>query len=188
MSRAEKSEFFKAALQHMEFYDFPLREFEHTDLTFDLIVSAACFAQLKRHRMATLTSQNYDPEFSVTMPPSVEDIGAAGEFMAVIDQTNDTFARLKKEVGEAANYILTNAHRRRVLLKTNVRELYHISRLRQDQSAQWDIRRIVGMMADEARSVLPLSLMLLGGKDLFPQVYKKVFGRDPKHLPPDLLK
>jgi thymidylate synthase ThyX len=188
MSRAEKSEFFKAALQHTEFYDFPLREFEHADLTFDLIVSAACFAQLKRHRMATLTRQSYDPELGVTMPPSVEDIGAAGEFMAVIDQTNDTFARLKKEVGEAANYILTNAHRRRVLLKTNVRELYHISRLRQDQTAQWDIRRIVGMMADEARAVMPLSLMLLGGKDLFPQVYKKVFGRDPKHFPPDLLK
>lgn len=188
MSRAEKSEFIKAALQHMEFYDFPLREFEHADLTFDLIVSAACFAQLKRHRMATLTRQNYDPEIGVTIPPSVEDIGAAREFMAVIEQTNDTYARLKKDVGEAASYILTNAHRRRVLLKTNVRELYHLSRLRQDQTAQWDIRRIAGMMADEARAVMPLSLMLLGGKDLFPQVYKKVFGKDPKHLPPDLLK
>jgi len=188
MSRAEKSDFIKASLKHMEFYDFPLREFEHADLTFDLIISAACFAQLKRHRMATLTRQNYDPELGVTIPPSVEDIGAAGEFMAVIEQTNDTYARLKRDVGEAANYVLTNAHRRRVLLKVNVRELYHISRLRQDPTAQWDIRSIAGMMADEAGAVMPLSLMLLGGKDRFPQVYKKVFGRDPKYFPPDLLK
>jgi flavin-dependent thymidylate synthase len=188
MSRAEKSEFIKASLQHMEFYDFPLREFEHADLTFELIISAACFAQLKRHRMATLTGQSYDPELGVTIPPSVEDIGAAQEFVAVIEQTNDAYARLKKEVGEAANYVLTNAHRRRVLLKVNVRELYHISRLRQDQTAQWDIRRIAGMMADEVRAVMPLSLMLLGGKDRFPQVYRKVFGRGPKLLPPDFLK
>jgi flavin-dependent thymidylate synthase len=188
MSRAEKSEFIKASLQHMEFYDFPLREFEHADLAFDLIVSAACFAQLKRHRMATLTRQDYDPELGVTIPPSVEEIGAAGEFMAVIERTNDAYARLKKEVGEAASYILTNAHRRRVLLKLNVRELYHISRLRQDPTAQWDIRRIAGMMADEARAVMPLSLMLLGGKDRFSQAYKRIFGRSPKYLPPDFLK
>ncbi len=188
MSRAEKSEFIKASLQHMEFYDFPLREFEHADLTFDLVVSAACFAQLKRHRMATLTRQSYDPELGATIPPSVEDIGAAGEFLAVIEQTNDAYARLRKEVGEAADYILTNAHRRRVLLKVNIRELYHISRLRQDATAQWDIRRIAGIMADEVRAVMPLSLMLLGGKDRFPHVYKRIFGRNPKYLPPDPLK
>ncbi len=188
MSQAEKSEFIRSSLEHMEFYDFPLREFEHADLTFELIVSAACFAQLKRHRMATLTRQRYDPELGVTIPPSVEDIGAAGEFLAVIEQTNDAYARLKREAGEAADYVLTNAHRRRAILKVNIRELYHISRLRQDATAQWDIRRIVGKMADVAREVMPSSLMLLGGKDRFPRVYKKVFGRDPKTFPPDFLK
>jgi flavin-dependent thymidylate synthase len=188
MSQAEKSEFIRSSLQHMEFHDFPLREFEHADLTFELIVSAACFAQLKRHRMATLTRQRYAPELGVTIPPSVEDIGAAGEFLSVIEQTNDAYARLKREVGEAADYVLTNAHRRRALLRVNIRELYHISRLRQDATAQWDIKRIVGIMTDEAGEVMPLSLMLLGGKDRFPQVYKKVFGRDPKTFPPDFLK
>ncbi len=73
---ARRKEFVRAAFRRMEFYDFPLREFEHADLAFDLVVSASCFAQLKRHRMATLTRQPYDPALGVTVPPSIREIGA----------------------------------------------------------------------------------------------------------------
>jgi len=188
MTENEKREFLKTSFQHMEFYDFPLREFEHADLTFELVVSAACFAQLKRHRMATLTRQDYDPALGVTVPESIEEIGAAAQFREVIDKTEEAYRKLKKKIGEAANYVLTNAHRRRVLLKLNVRELYHISRLREDPTAQWDIRRMAGSMAEKARAVMPLSLMLLGGKDVYPSLYQKIFGREPGLKPPEFLK
>jgi flavin-dependent thymidylate synthase len=184
----EKKEFIAAAFRHMEFYDFPLREFEFADLTFALVVSASCFAQLKRHRMATLTCQDYDPGLGVTVPPSIEEIGAGYEFLEVIKRTNDAHALLKKGIGEAAAYVLTNAHRRRVLLKVNARELYHISRLRQDPTAQWDIRQMVGRMTELAREAMPLSFLLLGGKEDYPGLYKRVFGRDPKFSPPRYLK
>ncbi|MGB8953726.1 MAG: FAD-dependent thymidylate synthase [Candidatus Aminicenantales bacterium] len=182
--RAKKG-LIQRAFQHMEFYDFPLREFEYVDLTFDITLSASCFAQLKRHRMATLTCQRYNPELGVTVPPSIEDIGAAGEFMEMVGRTNDVYGELKKTVGQAAEYILTNAHQRRALLKVNARELYHISRLREDATAQWDIRELSGKMSRLARKVLPLSCLLLGGKDTFPGLYESVFGRKPKFLPPD---
>jgi flavin-dependent thymidylate synthase len=184
----KKREIIKAAFRHMEFYDFPLREFEFADLTFALEVSGSCFAQLKRHRMATLTSQDYDPALGVVIPPSIEEVGAGCDFMEMIERTNDAYARLKKAIGEAAAYILTNAHRRRVLLKVNARELYHISRLREDPTAQWDIRQTVGRMADLARNVMPLTFLLLGGKDDYPALYKRVFGKDPKFPPPPYLK
>jgi thymidylate synthase ThyX len=172
----------------MEFYDFPPREFEHADLTFDLVLSASCFAQLKRHRMATLTWQRSDPLLGVTVPPSVREAGAEEEFRAVIDRTNDAHARLEKAVGPAADYVLTNAHRRRALLKVNVRELYHISRLRQDATAQWEIRDIAAEMSRSASKVMPLSCLLVGGKDAYPGIYAKVFGRPPKMVPPRILK
>jgi flavin-dependent thymidylate synthase len=184
MTRRKKEEFISTAFQNMEFYDFPLREFEYADLTFALVVSASCFAQLKRHRMATLTCQDYDPELGVTMPPSIEDIGAAGDFAQMIAATNQTHDRIKERIGAAAAYVLTNAHRRRVLLKVNVRELYHISRLREDPTAQWDIRDIVGRMSSLAKKVMPLSCVLLGGKDRYPALYERVFGRPPRLLPP----
>jgi hypothetical protein len=176
------------ALGRMEFYDLPPREFEHADLVYDLIVSASCFAQLKRHRMATLTRQRYDPALGVTVPPSVREAGAEKEFRAMIERTNETHARLERAVGPAADYVLTNAHRRRALLKLNVRELYHISRLRQDATAQWEIRDVAREMSRLAAEAMPLSCLLLGGKDVYPAIYAKVFRRPPKMTAPRIFK
>jgi flavin-dependent thymidylate synthase len=188
LNPAEKSLIVKTALRRMEFHDFPPREFEYADLTFSLTVSASCFAQLKRHRMATLTAQDYDPSLGVTVPPSVEAVGAGGEFQRLTRLTDETYAALQPRAGPAAAYVLTNAHRRRVLLKVNVRELYHISRLREDPSAQWEIREIAGRMSGLARKEMPLAAMLLGGKDQYTALYQKVFGKPPKLTPPPYLK
>ena len=180
----KKKELFKIALARMEFYDSPQREFEYADLTFELTVSSSCFAQLKRHRLATLTSQPYDPGLGVTVPPSIEETGGRREFLAMIERTEEAHDKMKAVIGRAADYVLTNAHRRRVLLKVNVRELYHISRLREDLTAQWEIRRLSAALTRQARRVFPLSGMLIGGKDAYAVLYKKVFGRTPKLLPP----
>jgi len=185
---SRRKDLIRRVFRFMEFYDFPLREFEHAELAYDLVVSASCFAQLKRHRMATLTQQRYDPALGVTLPPSLREIGAEAEFLDMVDRTDETHAALDKKVGPAADYVLTNAHRRRALLKLNVRELYHISRLREDASAQWEIRKVAGHMSRLARQAMPLACLLLGGKDAFPERYAKVFGERPSAVPPRLLR
>jgi hypothetical protein len=124
----------------------------------------------------------------VTVPPSVREIGAEKEFLRVVERTNEAHAVLDREIGPAADYVLTNAHRRRALLKLNVRELYHISRLREDGTAQWEIRAAAAEMSRLARRVMPLSSLLLGGKDAFPEIYARVFGQAPKAVPPAILK
>jgi flavin-dependent thymidylate synthase len=181
-----KESLIKSAMQYMEFYDSPLREFEYVDFTFDLVVSATCFAQLKRHRMATLTVQAYDPCLGVTIPPSVEAVGGKDEFLSLISRTDEVYALLKEKADHGAEYVLTNAHRKRVLFKVNARELYHISRLREDQTAQWDIRQIVERMTEMAKEKMPLTCLLLGGKDGYPKIYEKVFGKPPKAFPPNV--
>lgn len=176
----------KKVFEYMEFYDSPPRDFEMAFLTFDLVVSASCFAQLKRHRMMTLLVQPYDPALGVTVPPSIREIKEQKKFREIIKQTEKTWRVLKKKVGPAANYILTNSHRRRALVKANVRELYHLSRLREDATAQWEIRQVSAAMSALARRVFPLTACLLGGKDSYPQLYKKLFGHPPKMMPPSL--
>jgi flavin-dependent thymidylate synthase len=180
----EKKSILKLAWQHMEFYDFVLREFEYLHLQFDLIVSATCFAQLKRHRMVTMTSQPYDPSLGVTLPPSVQAVGCQEEFLGMIEKTDSVYDLLKRRTARGAEYILTNAHRKRVLFKVNVRELYHISRLREDRSAQWDIRQVVGQMVEKAKTKMPIACLLLGGKDVYPEIYKRIYGKLPKLDPP----
>jgi flavin-dependent thymidylate synthase len=144
------------------------RAFELADFQFELSVSASCFAQLKRHRMATLLPQGYDPFLGYTVPSSVLDAGMAGRFKEIMDTSAAMCGELKlRGFPSAAPYALTQAHRRRVIVKMNARELYHFSRLRQDRHAQWDIRAVADLMVAMAKDVCPLTMSLACGKDEF---------------------
>jgi flavin-dependent thymidylate synthase len=180
MNLRQRLDLFRKACQHMELYDAALREFEYADLTFSLTVSAACFGQLKRHRLATIVSQAYDPELGITIPESIRAVGKAGFFQATIRKTEELYAKIEKKLPGVGSYILTNAHRKRVLMKVNLRELYHISRLREDPTAQWDIRQLTREMCRLAQKAAPVATQLLAGKSDYPAVYRGFYGRDPK--------
>ena len=166
---------FKAVFANAQSYDAVLRELENADLQFEMAVSASCFAQLKRHRMATVITQDYDPGLGVTVPPAVRAIGRQKAFMDVIRKTNNVYHRIRQKNPCAAAYVLTNAHRKRVLMKLNAREMYHVTRLRADVHAQWDIRDLSENMLRQARKVMPLTLMMACGKDGFAAQQKKLF-------------
>jgi hypothetical protein len=148
----------------MQFFDAPPREFEMVDIAFQARISAANFAQLKRHRLATLLAGDYRPEFGNTLPDNVRAAGLDREFLDIIGQTNDAHARIQALHGPAADYILTNSHRRSVLMKMNLREMYHFIRLRDDEHAQWDIRHLAHQLAGQVRAIMPLGAMMLCGK------------------------
>lgn len=175
MHNEEKEEVVKTACRHMQPHDAALREFENVDLLFELTVSATCFAQLKRHRMATIIFQDYDPALGVTIPSAISEIGMENHFRDIISQTEETYDQIKKVAPVAAGYILTNAHRKKVAIKINARELYHIARLRADRDAQWDIRETAEKMLILGREAMPLTLMLATGKDGFASLYDRCF-------------
>jgi flavin-dependent thymidylate synthase len=175
MNIHEKEDIVKTALRHLRAYDPVLREFEQADLHFEIVISAGCFAQLKRHRMVTLTGQDYDPALGVTIPPAVSAIGMDKAFLDVIAKSEVVYEQIQATAPAAAPYILTNAHRKRVSLKVNARELYHMARLRADHHAQWDIRAVTVRMLSLAKAAMPLTLMLASGKDGFESLYRDVF-------------
>jgi thymidylate synthase ThyX len=175
MDTREKESLIRTALKHIKSYDSVLREFENAELHFELLISASCFAQIKRHRMATITCQDYDPALGATVPPAVSEIGMYDAFMEIVAETEKTYDQIKELIPLAAGYILTNAHRRRVSMKINVRELYHIARLRADTHAQWDIRKTAEEMVKLGKKSMPLALMLATGKDGFTSLYTRVF-------------
>ena len=175
MKPADAKALFKTVFKNIQSYDAVLRELENIDMLFELTMSASCFAQLKRHRMATIISQDYNTTLGVTIPPAVRAIGQQKEFMAMIKKTNSVFEIIRHKSSAAAPYVLTNAHRRRVLMKLNARELYHLARLRADQHAQWDIRDLSEKMLKQARKIMPLTLIMACGKDGFAARHKKIF-------------
>jgi len=180
LSKDKLNKIFKTAWRNMQFYDSMLREFEYTNLTFNIVLSSACFGQLKRHRMSTITSQAYDPNLGITIPESIKEIKMDKKFKEIVNKTNDLFYDIHKKTPLAAQYILTNSHRKRVLMRVNARELYHISRLREDTHAQWDIQNISRAMTKEAKKVMPFTFNFIGGKDKFTEIYQNIYGKLPK--------
>lgn len=175
LSFAEKENLVKQALASKESFEKVDRAFENIDYTFELVVSATNYAQLKRHRMTTQLVQDYDPMLGCTVPESVKAIGKESFFNEIISKINDFYFDLAKNFPAAKNYILSNAHRRRVLLKLNARELYHFISLRDDEHAQWDIRMSARAAADFVKQKHPLTSMLLCGKSSYRDQFSKIF-------------
>jgi len=161
----KKESLYKELFSKMKFYDVPPREFEFAEITFQAIISASAYAQLKRHRMASLIASDYDINLGNTIPESIKEVGLENQFMEIIERTNKAYKGIKEIYGDAADYILTNSHRRRVIVKMNLREVYHFVRLRADKHAQWDIRQLAQLVKEETRKKMPYSSMLLCGKD-----------------------
>ncbi|MCX5781336.1 MAG: FAD-dependent thymidylate synthase [Elusimicrobia bacterium] len=186
LPKKAKENIFKSAFYNLQFYDSVLREFEYANLTYNIILSSACFGQLKRHRMATITAQQYDTSLGITVPDSIKETGLEKHFREIISKTEVVYQKLRKISPIIVPYILTNSHRKRVLCRLNARELYHLSRLREDTHAQWDIQNIARSMSQQAKKVMPLTFMMVCGKDKYKEVYKNIFGKLPKVVKAEL--
>lgn len=155
-----------------EFDSMP-REFEAAQFTFEIIISAGAFGQLKRHRMMSIFKQPYDISLGVTVPPAIAATKQEKIFSAVMKQSEAAYKKLAKKNKSAAEYALTNAHRRRVIASCDLRELYHVARLRMDSHAQWDIQDVSRGMVETAKKAAPITAALACGKDAYKEVYNK---------------
>lgn len=158
----------QAVTAHLGVHDPVPREFELASLTFELVLSAAAFGQLKRHRMSSLTTWTYDAALGITVPPAIAAAGLTDILEEGAAEASAMAARLGGPGEPVSAYALLNAHRRRCLWTLNLREFYHVSRLREDEHAQWDIRFLTAAMSDLVRRAFPVCSGHLGGKDRFP--------------------
>lgn len=165
-----------STMRDMKPHDSVWREFENIRLIFEVTVSSSCFAQLKRHRMATIITQDYLPSLGISIPDSVRKAGQVGLLRKAASSSVAVYRKIGSRVREAQEYALLNAHRRRVLFDINLRGLYHFSRLRSDIHAQWEIRNLSDQMCCLAEKEIPSGSILLCGKDSFDLRKKELFG------------
>ncbi len=150
-----RRELFQRALGHLGPYDAVPRDWELASFTFEVLVSATAYAQLKRHRMSTQLVSAYSTELGTRLPPSFRRNGLED----LLEEAAGEYRRWSTDLGErASEYMLTNAHRRTAVLRINARELYHFARLRMDSHAQWDIRGLAGRMVELASAEAPLTM------------------------------
>lgn len=174
MDDEEKFEIFSSVFKNREMWDKMTRHFELPVFTFELILSATNYAQMKRHRISTQIKKSYNPELGVTLPESIKKAGGEHKFKEVIEKTEEFYGKLMKTFPHVAPYILTNSHRRRILLTLNLRELYHLSSLREDEHAQWDISNTALQMRKLVQEKAPLSSIMMCGKSSFYERKKEI--------------
>lgn len=162
-------------LRGMGPHDPVLREFEMAQAIFDVEISAACFAQLKRHRMMTMLPQSYCVEGPSILPPAIAESGQAALFENAVRASQAAASHVAMQSETIADYLLTNAQVRRVRLQANARELYHFARLRCDAHAQWEIRDLADQMIVLIRAEWPQMMALACGKDRFAEEYDRMF-------------
>jgi thymidylate synthase ThyX len=175
MNPNSKIKFVKELLPDLTMFDGLPREFEYSSLDFEVVLSSSAFAQMKRHRPMTMTAQQYDPDLGCTYPKSVIETGQKDSLKEILDKSSEAYRSIADKNPVAAQYVLTNAHRRKVLINADLRELYHIARLRMDGHAQWDIRKIAGDMISLTKLVAPATAILACGKDQFEETRENVY-------------
>lgn len=137
---------------------------EHASFTFAIEgISRACSHQLVRHRMASFSQQSQRyvrmRDFDHTIPPSIQrDENALLEYNNLIHNIQIQYdAFLVSGISaEDARYILPNSAETKLIMTANARSLLNIFELRLCSRAQWEIRRLVGLMLVEVRRVAPV--------------------------------
>ncbi|MBW6515396.1 MAG: FAD-dependent thymidylate synthase [Candidatus Cloacimonetes bacterium] len=167
ISASEIERLFSCIFQDMKAYHQAPKNFELVECMVQTSISASCFAQLKRHRMATIIRSNYQPRYGYVIPPIFNKTGSAKHISKILAELATLYEDLEKKKKDLGSYILTNAHRINLLFKTNLREMYHFSRLRSDSHAQWEIRELSLDIDQELLKMLPNAAKLLMGKDRF---------------------
>jgi len=144
------------------------RAFEAVDLEYELQLSECSWGQLKRHRSATLIKGACSLDDSpLIIPPSVLECARKERWEELTARLRAFRARLD---GPLKQYLRINAEAVKVYARLSLRELYHFSRLRSDQHAQWEIRNLSNAMTALARPLAPRASTYLGGKSEFDQL------------------
>ena len=127
-------------LEQMGPHDAPPREFEVVDFTFGLTMDYGAYREFKRHRMQTYIPQPLTVQNGYVMPSLIERAGLEGPFREAIGKAEEAYYGVARDVPTVAQYLVTHAHKRRVLSKMNLRECYHLFQLRTQAQAHFSIR------------------------------------------------
>ena len=143
------------ALEGLGPFDAPLRDLETIDYLFELTMDYGAYREYKRHRMQTYLPQPLTTDLGYVIPFVVSDAGAKDEFEEAMGVAADAFDALSATSPHLAQYVVTHAHNRRLLVRINLRECFHLLKLRSAKEAHFTIQDISRQMLAEIKRVHP---------------------------------
>ena len=114
------------------------------------------YFEFKRHRMMTQTVQPLSPYLGFAIPKGITAAGFEEEYRSVMNRAGEVFEQIAVNAPDAASYIIPNGYNRRVLFTLNLRQAYHLCRLRAAENAHFSIRRVAQQITAAIKEVYPL--------------------------------
>ena len=143
MTETQRIELIDGAVRDIGPHDAPPREFELAGYTFEFVFDYGALREFRRHRMQTYLGQPLTIANGCDTPPLVKASGLTDVFDKAVSQSERLYSALAGERPAVAQYAVTHAHRQRVLSRMNLRECYHLFKLRSSRQAHRSIREPV---------------------------------------------
>ena len=140
MTGAEQLAVVDEAVRNIGPHDAAPREFELVGYTFEFVFDYGALREFRRHRMQTYLSQPLTVANGYDMPALIGDAGLEAVFAEAMARAEAAFMGIHKVSPAAAQYLVTHAHRQRVLSRMSLRECYHLFKLRGSRQAHASIR------------------------------------------------
>ena len=157
MNPGERCRVFDDFLANMGPHDAPPRELETVDYTFEFLLDYGAYREFRRHRMQTYLPQTLTVSYGIRIPSLITEAGLEGPFTEATGVSERTYYRLREDVSaEVAQYVATHAHNRRLIAKMNLRECYHLFKLRTSSMAHESIREPMKEALRQASEVHPM--------------------------------
>lgn len=159
LSLHELEQVAEKALTHLRFFDNPLGELQHITYTISLCISEANWHQLLRHNRRAHFSYGLPTiQRGYTTPPNVLAAGLKELYSSFIQNAEKVHATITAFNPLVAQYAVTNAHHREILMTASLWELHHLINLRTSPEAQWDIRETFEQLHKELTEKHPILL------------------------------
>jgi thymidylate synthase ThyX len=143
MAPEQRREIIDRCVAELGPHDAPVREFEVVDYTFEFLMDYGAYREFKRHRMQAYFPQPLTVAHGYGTPELLGQAGLAGEFAEALERLGGAYWQVYQSSPLVAQYLVTHAHYRRVLSKMNLRECYHLFKLRTSKLAHFSIREPV---------------------------------------------
>ena len=155
LEAADKQEMLQRLLGEITAYELPLREAEHINFAFEIIMDQGAFYEFKRHRMMSLSTQALTANLGYCIPALIEKAGMLEEYCSAMEAARLTWQVISAVLPDAAAYVVPNGYNRRVFTSINLRSLIHLVRLRTRPTAHFSIRRVAHRLAECVKEQLP---------------------------------
>ncbi|MDK2794139.1 MAG: hypothetical protein PWP75_768, partial [Caldanaerobacter sp.] len=120
-----------------------------------LKISEASWHQLLRHRTILFDYSEPTIENGFVIPPNIEKANASDILVDAIKASEELFVELKEKLPQVSSYVVTNAHKRLVVMNADLWAFDHFANLRCTNEAQWDIRNTSFKMLELMKEVAP---------------------------------